>query len=382
MNVISISTDRKIFEEESSVRARMVEYGRRFDELHIVIFTRRSKQYSREQISPNVWIYPTQSLSKFFYNRNALAVARKIIHWRTLNKHNTVVTTQDPFETGRVGRRLHHSYGFGLQVQVHTDFLSPYFGQFSLLNKIRIRMAKRVLPLAAEIRVVSGHIKRSLVEQLHIPESKIDILPIYTETSHTVSTAPVYSKEAHQRFTFTILMVGRLAPEKNIGFAIDVMSEVVRKYPKAGLVIVGDGSEKANIQKKIKKLHMEQHVELIPWQNNLEAYYKQAHVFLHTSYYEGYGLVLVEAALHRLPIITSDVGIAGDILQNNKNAMICPVNDRRAFIEKLFHLIEDNSLRMKLATQVAEDIVRALPSSKESYLTHYQVLTEKALLKQ
>ena len=53
-----ISTDRKIFEEGSAVRARMIEYGKLFDELHIVVFTkrnlkmlkRRMRQYDQQML--------------------------------------------------------------------------------------------------------------------------------------------------------------------------------------------------------------------------------------------------------------------------------------------------------------------------------------------
>ena len=50
------------------------------------------------------------------------------------------------------------------------------------------------------------------------------------------------------------------------------------------------------------------------WQENLISYYKTANLFLLSSNYEGYGMTLLEAAAAGCPIISTDVGIAGELL--------------------------------------------------------------------
>ncbi len=102
MNVISISTDRNIFSQESGVRKRMIEYGGLFTELHIIIFSKSHETFKQERIAENVWIYPTRSSSKAFYMRGAFKQAKRIIQDRKFSTGTTVVTAQDPFETGNV----------------------------------------------------------------------------------------------------------------------------------------------------------------------------------------------------------------------------------------------------------------------------------------
>jgi 1,2-diacylglycerol 3-alpha-glucosyltransferase len=275
------------------------------------------------------------------------------------------------------GRNLKKKYGFALQVQVHTDLFSPYFKQTSFLNRIRFHMAKKILPCAQEIRVVSPRIKRSLVEKLSIAADTIDILPIYIAKNPARDQAQAFTREKYGQFMFTLLMVGRFAFEKNIPFALDIMTEVLKKYPKAGLVIVGDGPEKSFLHQKVQELGIQNSVVFEPWQTDLEPYYKRSQAFLHTSYYEGYGLVLIEAALHRLPIVTSDVGIAGDVLKDGESACVCPINNRKIFIENIFKIIENNSFRMEIAThafEAAQNVV--IP--KEEYIRQYAALLTKA----
>ncbi|MDQ3014280.1 MAG: glycosyltransferase [bacterium] len=373
MKVISIGTDRKIFEEGSAVRARIVEYGSLFSELHIIIFAQKSLGLKAQQISSNVWVYPTSSSSKFLYIRDGFKKGCEIIstfeHCR-----DVVVSVQDPFETGRVGLKLKKKYSLPLQVQIHTDLFSPYFAQESLLNRIRLWNAKKVLPAAHEIRVVSKKIKDSLKAKIGIDQEKIDVLPIFVEEH---SQAAIATKK-YSQFSSTILMVGRLAHEKNIPFAIDVFAEVLKTHPTIGLVIVGEGSEKKTLTEQVNRLGISKSVILEPWQQDLGPFYQSADIFLHTSLYEGYGLVLVGAGMYGLPILTSDVGIAGEILKDTVNASIAPVSDKAQFVTKLIVLLDNSELRQQYKQRVAADVAQAIITDKQTYLKSYKQLHAKA----
>jgi protein RecA len=58
-----------MFEEDSAVRQRIVEYGKIFGEMHVIVFTLKSLELKAEslELSKNVWVYPTNSKNKFFY---------------------------------------------------------------------------------------------------------------------------------------------------------------------------------------------------------------------------------------------------------------------------------------------------------------------------
>ena len=68
MKVISIGTDRKIFEDGSFVRERQIEYGKLFEELHLIVFTPNNVKFQDQKLSPNVFIYPTKTRLRFFYS--------------------------------------------------------------------------------------------------------------------------------------------------------------------------------------------------------------------------------------------------------------------------------------------------------------------------
>ncbi|MBI1755217.1 hypothetical protein HYR65_02955, partial [Candidatus Azambacteria bacterium] len=133
MNVLMISTDRNIFKEGSEARARMARYGALADELYIIVLTRRRAGCAQTQIASNVRVYPTDSRSRWRYVFDAARIGKKLVA-------PTLVTAQDPFECGLAGWRVARHFKAPLQLQIHTDFLSPYCLRESFLNKIRVRI--------------------------------------------------------------------------------------------------------------------------------------------------------------------------------------------------------------------------------------------------
>lgn len=332
MKVLMISTDRNIFKEDSAVRARMIEYGKNYDELHIIIFSK--KITSETKIAENVFVYPTNSLSKFFYILDAIRIGKKI-----LRSGGFQLTCQDPFECGFVGWKLSRKLKIPLELQIHTDIGSPYFTSLKLgwslafLNFTRFQIAKFLLPKADKIRVVSFRIKSFLLARKIIAD-KIEVRPI------KINLKTDGLPKQYPQFDFIALAVGRLEPEKNISLAIDAWQEVVKKFPRAGLIIVGSGSELKFLKFKVQSLKLGNNIAFESWTENLAVYYKTADVFLNTSFYEGYGMALAEATIADCPIVSSDVGAVNEILQSNRRLAVCPIGDKNCFVAKITELFK------------------------------------------
>ena len=133
IRVLMLSTDSNIFEKNSVVRARMIEYGTLVEHLDIIILSKNKKEL--EEISARVTAHSTCSNSRlgaFFY---AIRIGKHL-------GNVDLVTAQDPFETGFSGWRIARALDARLELQVHTDFMSSYFACHSLLNYVRVRLAK------------------------------------------------------------------------------------------------------------------------------------------------------------------------------------------------------------------------------------------------
>ncbi len=372
MKILSIGSDRKLFEDGSAVQSRLLEYGRLVDELHVIVFAKRSAGLKPEAFSNNIFLYPTNSANRLMYIFDALRISKRIHTKYQISNTDWVVTTQDPFESGLVGYFIARALGARLHLQIHTDFMSPYFARESLLNRIRVHIAKFLLPLANAVRVVSERIKRS-IDKIVRQGTSVEVIPIFTSTEPFSSLRAERSNPAVNRypqFEKHVLMASRLSPEKNISLAIKVMKEISVKHPKVGLIITGSGAEEERLKKLVKDLGLSKNVVFEGWQDDLASYYRTADLFLLTSNYEGYGMTVIEALSEGCPVVMTDVGCAGDVIQSGKNGLVVPVGDHKALVRAIEQVLSGEAyLEAKLSK---------LPT-KEEYLTAYRTSWEDAL---
>ena len=379
LKVLMISTDRNIFVEGSEAHTRMLEYGTLVKELHIIIFAKHSLGLKEMSMGENIFLYPTNSRSRMGYIQDAI----KIVQRQKLGVD--IVTTQDPFETGLAGYFVSKKIVAPLHLQIHTDFLDPYFTKHSFLNVVRIRIAKFLLPKArGGIRVVSERIKSSIHDNFQFPFSvfpRIDVLPVFVDTEKFQNGMPSFDlHEKYPQFNHTILMVSRLEPEKNISFALHLLARTPSSPGSVcGMVIVGDGGERKKLEAEAKKFGVSDRVIFEGPQSDLVSYYKTADLFLLTSDYEGYGRTLIEAAAAGCPVLSFDVGVAREIL-NYWNGSVCPAGDEECMKRNISQWADEPGLADSLRIS-ARGAVKNIPrETKESYLLKYQKMWEAAVL--
>src|SRR3989344_1155252 len=249
IKVLSIGSDRKLFENGSVVSERIKEYGSLVEELHIVVFALKLLGLKEKQLTPNIWIYPTNSSSRLSYVGDAAEIGKQLVLNRKFVRGLSVITTQDPFECGLAGLRIKNKWHLPLEVQLHTDPFSPYFLGF--LNTLRKRIAKKVLRNAESVRVVTAGLRSKLASYA---VAKISVLPIYVDRE-PIENAKL-SFDVHARYSghFIILCVARLEPEKNLELALQTLSLVRKTFTDVGMIIVGSGREESHLKSYAKKL--------------------------------------------------------------------------------------------------------------------------------
>jgi len=389
MKALMISTDQKILESGSEAQKRMRDYGMIFEELYIIVFSTRKSQIpnpksqinSKIQIANNVFVYPTNSRFELFYLWQAYQIGQKIIHNSKFQIHNSAITCQDPFETGFVGWLMKKRFDLPLQLQVHTDVFSPYFKNESLLNRLRVLLAKFLLPRADGIRVVSQRIKDSLESNVKGPwpdrqMSNVLILPIFVDVKKIQSAkVKIDLHQKYPEYDFIILMASRLTKEKNISMAIKAFGSAKRQAPSAEnplLLIVGDGPKKQNLMLQASSFKLQENVKFEPWTNDLGSYYKTADLCLLTSNYEGYGRTVVEAMAAGLPVVMTEVGLAGELLIDDLDGKVVPVGDEKALAAAILELKENPAKREEYKLNSLK-LLEKWPS-KQEYLDKYRNL--------
>jgi len=373
MKILMISSDRNILSPGSAVGERMKEYGALAEELHIVLLSDRFHGLKEAQLSKNVWVYPTNSMFNILRPLGAARLGKKIVLEKKFVRGKSVITAQDPFESGWAGLRVKKKWRLPLEIQLHTDPFSLYFTGFQ--NSVRRFFAGNVIRSADTIRVVSQSLKARIGSMTKAP---IYVLPIYVDMEHIEAGKAAVDIHALYPWRFILLAVSRLTPEKNLDLALNTLALIRQTFPDTGLLIVGSGPEEGRLKTLSNTLGLEGHVEFAGWQNDLTSYYKTANIFIQTSFFEGYGLSLVEAGLSELPVVTTPVGIALE-LENGKDVYMCPADHPEFFAQTIIDLIENNQKRENLKFNLKRTLESKL-LTKENYLNELRVQWEKIAL--
>jgi len=358
MKTLFISNDPTIFIADSAARARMRSYAAAMGELHIISL---AGDGAIEERDGDLYLYPVRTW-KLFKIRVLATRARALI----LEKHIEVVSAQDPFEHGLAALRAVRGTKAKLHIQIHTDFLSPWFVKTGnlrtrLLNRRRCRIADRVLPRADGVRVVSERIKTSLALYYRSGVAKPSVIPIaVTQEAPAAVPLPLNPpSDGHSvSITFALIAVGRLEPEKRLGDLFVALKSIEKQYPMVGLFVVGEGRERARLETLARTLGLANKVIFMGDRPDAWGLMRSASAFIQASAYEGYGRTLVEAALARVPIITTDVGIVGEVFKAGEDVLASPVADPTALALNITRLIEGNALRQELP-RAAEAAARA-----------------------
>jgi glycosyltransferase involved in cell wall biosynthesis len=301
MKILIIGSDRLLFKEGSAVEKRIKTYASFLERLDIIVFTGRG--YAPQNLSSSVFIYPTNGFCRLLSLFRAFRIGGKL-------SRPDIVSAQDPFEAGLVAWLIARKHKTKIELQFHTDPFAPYFLKNSFLNFFRVIIMRFLIPRADHFRVVSRGIAEALVIR-GAPKEKITILPIFVappeEKKNEVEPTSLPA------FSHTTLMVSRLSKEKNISLAIHAFKKALEENSAAGLIILGDGPERKNLEKLADMLGIKEKVFFAGWRENLYPFYKKANLYLLTSDYEGFGRTFIEAAHMKVPILSTSVGIAKEV---------------------------------------------------------------------
>ncbi len=217
---------------------------------------------------------------------------------------------------------------------------------------------------SSEIIAVSMSTKDAMVDYDNFARDKINVVyngmklkAIKTPNAHIHKQMNVGKED------FILVTAARLDPIKNHIMLIDVMRIITRSITKCKLIIIGDGSEYANLFAKINEYGLSEHVCLLGYRNNVLEIFRSSDVFLLSSLTEGTSVTLLEAMNAGLPGIVTNVGGNPEILKDKVTGFLVDSNDAEAMAEKILLLYHNRELATQLG-KAGRERVEALFSFK------------------
>ncbi|HKX30411.1 MAG TPA: glycosyltransferase family 4 protein [Blastocatellia bacterium] len=166
---------------------------------------------------------------------------------------------------------------------------------------------------------------------------------------------PFFKERQARNQALNLLFVGQWIERKGIKYLVEAFSAIAASRPDLRLWCVGTRVDGGEVLPHFPESVRDQ-VVVIPHVSRKEMikFYFEADLFVFPSFFEGSSLALLEAMASGLPVITTPVGSASDILESEISALLVPVADSSALTVAIERVLGDFSLRQRLGHQAQE----------------------------
>ena len=172
----------------------------------------------------------------------------------------------------------------------------------------------------------------------------------------------------------TVIAVGRLIGKKGFKDLLRAFELVVKKKSEPRLVVVGDGSEREQLEKLIKKLGLENHVELLGWQSEEKTLLliRQAALLVAPSLIandgdrDGIPNVILEAFISGTPVIAARLDGISEAVEHRKNSLLVKPGDIKELASAIDELLRDKQLQRRLSQEVRETVIERFDLDKNA----------------
>lgn len=228
----------------------------------------------------------------------------------------------------------------------HDSFVRPSFVKESVIKKF----SKHVLSKLCDWYTVLTEPDLKLAKEDGVKNVSVQI--------NSLSLTPLQTLPEKKS---TILAVGRLDAWYYKGFdlLINAWGRIAKNHPSYVLQFAGTGSEKSIkfLKKQIEENGIENQVEFLGFRDEMESIYKESSLFVLSSRYEGFGLVLIEAMSQGCACVACDFGgRQSDIIQHGYNGLLCPIDNVESLADNIEKLITDKQLRVKVQTNAISSL--------------------------
>ena len=234
----------------------------------------------------------------------------------------------------------------------------------TLKGKLMPHLIRIFYPWADAIVANSRGVAEDLMKLTGLPPDNIKVIynPVVTPELFVKAEEPLDHPWFGPGEPPVILGVGRLTKQKDFPTLIRSFA-LVRKERPVRLIILGEGEERPNLEALVRELGLEEDVALPGFVENPYKYMKRAAVFVLSSRWEGFGVVLVEAMALGTPVIATDCPSGpAEILEDGRWGRLVPVGDHKALAEAILQVLKEEKVGAS---------ARALMFSVERILKEY-----------
>lgn len=270
--------------------------------------------------------------------------------------------------------------------KINPDIIitTSYYGAATICN-LKCK-AKKIIEshVSKNFTGINDGIKRNFISKIYSKwkqqkicktiEKKSDIIVTLTQgdadnwnTKNVVvipNIVDLKNTDYSQHTEKTAIFAGRFTYQKGLDRMLEAWKIVVSKRNDWILKLVGEGEQKEYLRQQCQKLGITDNVIFAPATKNIEKEYINSSLFLFTSRYEGFGLVLVEAMQCGVTCVSFDCPYGpSDIIDNGINGYLIENGNVEEFAKATLKFIENDELRKKMGKAAIEKSKQYLPEN-------------------
>ena len=244
----------------------------------------------------------------------------------------------------------------------HTPLVTHLHTQYPLRDRLSLG-----IHFSPKLVTVSDAIGQNLLLDGYNKE-RVTIIPNGINTHKLNAQHPILLREqlGIDKSAFVLATSGILIHRKGVDLLIDSLGKLDAVMLNIHLVIIGDGEEKASLERQAERLNLTKNIHFLGEQCNVVGLLKSdINVYISGAREEASGLALVEASLANLPVIAPMVGGIPEVITHYETGLLTQPNDSDSFAKAIMVFIQNPYLAKRMGRKGKETVYRHFT------LTHY-----------
>ncbi|MFZ0420456.1 MAG: glycosyltransferase family 4 protein [Candidatus Sulfotelmatobacter sp.] len=209
---------------------------------------------------------------------------------------------------------------------------------------------------------VSNAIARYLIESKGIAKHKITVIPtapaLCAPAEKCASLAERKRSLGVSETDPLIVLAGRLEPQKGHKVAIDAMIAVLKEFPRAQLMFLGEGSLRSQLEQLVESKELGGNVRFGGFIKNLRDWFAAADLSVLPSFYEGLPMTVLEALQEACPIVATAVDGTPEIIRDGETGILVPPGNAAELGNAICTMLRDREFAKRTAVAGQRDVLR------------------------
>jgi len=167
-------------------------------------------------------------------------------------------------------------------------------------------------------------------------------------TARFLSDSPRDASANEKAQNFTLIHIGRMAPQKNHLLLIEAFAIAVKESPSMQLFLVGDGPLKQQVEKFVNDLELTDKVFFLGLRNDVPSLIEKSDIFILSSDWEGMPLTILEAMAAGKAVLSTAVGAVPEIVDDGVTGILVTPRDAQSLAKGILRLAKDSAMREQM----------------------------------